>query len=145
MSFRLKMTIITPDCIIHTDNLNHPTHFGISCLLSLFCSLKGNKTQRQVCLWQCQCSQLHSSGIVCVTYYFIFSECLWKFWLPQPWKLVCGRGGAACRDRQLPSLYLQQHHCLVFKLLCAHATVLAVLNSFFKNMCIYICIPSFFR
>lgn len=41
----------------------------------------------------------------------------------------------------LPAAALQP--CV--ELLCAHAAVLAVLNLFFKNMCIYICIPSFFR
>lgn len=110
------------DCIIRTDNSNHPTHFGISCLWGLFCSLKGNKTQRQVCLWQCSA---HSYTVqeLSVSNYFIFSECLWKSWLLQPWKLIPGRRETVWRDCQLPSFYLQQRcslglNCFVLTLLC---------------------------
>lgn len=40
----------------------------------------------------------------------------------------------------LPAAALQP--CV--ELLCAHTAMLAALNLFFTNMCIYICIPSFF-
>lgn len=62
-----------------------------------------------------------------VSNYFIFSECLWKSWLLQPWKLLAGRGKAAWRDCQLPSLYLQQYcspvwNCFVLTLLCLQSS-----------------------
>lgn len=120
----------------YIDNWNHPTHFGVSCLLGLLHSLEGNK--RKTSLTTPALS--YTAHELSVTISHIFSECLWKSWLLQPWKLIPDRGKAARRNclclshlQQLPSLVLN-HFMLI--LLCLQSSTWFFFF-FFGNKCMF--------
>lgn len=122
---KLRMTVRIITLRLHysyTDNWNHPTHFGVSCLLGLLRSLEGNKTKTLLTM----SAHSYTAQELSVTISHSFSECLWKSWLLQPWKPIPDRGKVSQRDclclshlQQLLSLVL---HYFMLILLCLQSS-----------------------